>query len=86
LVAASCHNLQELHHAAALGLDFVTLSPVFNTQSHPDIPPLGWPRFEELIAAIELPVYALGGLRPHHLEAAWAAGARGIAMQRAVWA
>ena len=85
IVAASCHNLAELAQAQKLDLDFVTLSPVFNTQSHPDVTPLGWERFGTMLQGIEIPVYALGGMRPHHLEGAWAAGACGVAMQRAIW-
>ena len=84
-MAASCHNLAELAQAQKLDLDFVTLSPVFNTQSHPDVTPLGWERFGAMLQGIEIPVYALGGMRPHHLEGAWAAGACGVAMQRAIW-
>lgn len=85
MVAASCHSIAELAQAQKLDLDFVTLSPVFNTQSHPDVTPLGWERFGAMLQGIEIPVYALGGMKPHHLEGAWAAGARGVAMQRAIW-
>ncbi len=85
MVAGSCHNADELLQAQKLDLDFVTLSPVFNTQSHPDVAPLGWERFSAMLRDIEIPVYALGGMRLHHLEGAWAAGARGVAMQRSVW-
>lgn len=85
LCAASCHDAQELARAAALGCDFVLLSPVHTTRSHPQAEPLGWPRFQTLIADYPLPVYALGGLQPQVLEDAWTHGAHGIAMQRAVW-
>lgn len=85
LAGASCHGIDELQHAVALDLDFVVLSPVLPTRSHPETPPLGWERFAALIAGCPLPVYALGGLQPAHLETAWRHGAHGIAMQRAVW-
>lgn len=85
LCAASCHNPAELLKAAELGLDFVLLSPVMHTLSHPQTAPLGWEKFSGLIAEYPLPVYALGGLQPANLETAWRHGAHGIAMQRAVW-
>lgn len=85
LVSASCHNNAELDHAEALGLDFVTLSPVAATASHPDAEPLGWERFAELVAVSKLPVYALGGMTDAELEQARAAGAQGIAGIRAWW-
>lgn len=85
LCAASCHNVEELAHAARLGLDFVVLSPVLPTQSHPGAQTLGWQAFAELVADYPLPVYALGGLQPQDQLTAWQHGAHGIAMQRAVW-
>ena len=85
MCGSSCHNEQELEHAAKLGLDFVLLSPVHATQSHPDTPPLGWQKFTNLIAGYPLPVFALGGMLMGNLTTAWMHGAHGIAMQRAVW-
>ncbi|PPD56869.1 MAG: DNA mismatch repair protein MutT [Methylotenera sp.] len=85
MVAASCHNAQELAHAEKLGLDFVVLSPVKPTKSHENSPTLGWQQFQQMIAQTTIPVYALGGLNPSDLPQALECGARGIAMQRAVW-
>lgn len=85
LVAASCHNADELAHAQKLGLDFVTLSPVLPTLSHPNAETLGWERFAEMLQGMEIPIYALGGMQKTDLPQAWQAGARGVAMQRAVW-
>lgn len=85
LCAASCHNPEELARAERLGLDFVLLSPVMKTLSHPDTPPLGWPGFSDMVRNYSLPVYALGGMQPALLQDAWRHGAHGIAMQRAIW-
>ena len=85
LVAASCHHAQDLALAAELQLDFVVLSPVLPTLSHPESPTLGWDKLSDLKHDYPLPVYALGGMKSEYLEQAWLAGAHGIAMQRAVW-
>jgi 8-oxo-dGTP diphosphatase len=85
LCAGSCHNEVELAHAYSLALDFVVLSPVLPTLSHPDAIPLGWQNFTSLIKDGPLPVYALGGMHGHHLVTAWQAGAHGISMQRSAW-
>lgn len=79
---ASTHNAKELAHAAELGLDFVVLSPVKPTLSHPNAPPLGWEKFAALAAGLPLPVYALGGLNATDMDNARHSGAHGIAMQR----
>jgi 8-oxo-dGTP diphosphatase len=85
LVGASCHDQRELAHAAALGLDFVVLGPVAETASHAHARGLGWSRFAQLVVDYPLPVYALGGLSADDLEAAWTAGAHGIAAIRGAW-
>jgi len=85
ICGASCHNQLELAKAKELGLDFVLLSPVLPTQSHPGTEALGWPTFSRYLHDYTLPVYALGGMQSRHLLTAWQHGAHGIAMQRAVW-
>ncbi len=85
MVAASCHDALELKHATDLNLDFAVLSPVLATASHPKMTGLGWAQFAQLIENNELPVYALGGMQESLLADALSHGARGIAMQRAVW-
>jgi len=79
LLGASCHTREELEKAVALGADYVTLSPVQETASHPGAIPLGWVRFAEMIRGLSVPVYALGGLHAGDLPRARAAGARGVA-------
>lgn len=83
--AASCHNADELQKANNLGFDFVVLSPVLPTLSHPDAKHLGWQTFSSMAANSAIPVYALGGLRCDDMEQAWLHGAHGIAMLRQAW-
>lgn len=85
LLAASCHDAQELQMAADIGVDFVTLSPVLPTQSHPGAQHLGWNRAAELVALTNLPAYLLGGLTPHDLQQAQRIGAQGIAGISGLW-
>jgi 8-oxo-dGTP diphosphatase len=83
--AASCHNADELQRANNLGFDFVVLSPVLPTRSHPDATHLGWQAFSSMAANSAIPVYALGGLCCDDMEQAWQHGAHGIAMLRQAW-
>lgn len=84
-LAASCHSLEELALATQLDVDFVTLSPLRPTLSHPGAPALGWPRATELLQGVNLPVYLLGGLGPADIPQAWQAGAQGVAGIRGLW-
>ncbi len=83
--AASCHNADELQRANNLGFDFVVLSPVLPTRSHPDATHLGWQAFSSMAENSAIPVYALGGLCCGDMEQAWQHGAHGIAMLRQAW-
>jgi 8-oxo-dGTP diphosphatase len=81
-LAASVHNAAELHEAARIAVDFVTLSPVLPTPSHPQAVTLGWEGFAALAAQAVMPVYALGGMRPADIDRARAAGGQGVAGMR----
>lgn len=84
-VAASCHSAADVSMAQQLGLDFVVLSPVLPTRSHPDAEPLRWRGFSQLAQDATIPVYALGGMHAGLLPQAWACGAQGIAGIRGFW-
>jgi len=85
LLAASCHTQQELAHAASIGIDFATLSPVQPTATHPQAQPLGWDRFSAMAAQATLPLYALGGMQADDTQQAWESGAQGIAAIRSLF-
>lgn len=79
MLAVSCHSEQELAQACAISADFVTLSPVNKTPSHPEALPLGWDKFQCWVKNCRVPVYALGGMTPKDLVVAHNAGAQGLA-------
>lgn len=85
LTGASCHCEQEIRLARRRQADYLLVSPVNPTPSHPDSPPLGWPRFSELARQAATPVYALGGLKSTDQATAILHGAQGVAMLGAAW-
>ena len=84
-IAGSCHNEKELLHACKLGLDFVVLSPVLATPSHPGEPFLGWETFRALTEKSTIPVFALGGMHPENVSTAFENGAQGVAVLSPIW-
>ena len=84
-LAVSCHNADEIRHARELGADYITLSPVAPTASHPDREPMGWETFGALVREACLPVYALGGMTEDDEAKARNHGAQGIAGIRLWW-
>jgi 8-oxo-dGTP diphosphatase len=85
LLAASCHNAEELALAQRIGVDFVTLSPLLPTASHPGAAALGWETAASLLADCSLPAFLLGGVGPDDRPRAWDIGAQGVAGIRAFW-
>ena len=86
LVAASCHNEDELRTAHALGSDFAVVGAIKPTLSHPGAITLGWPGLAALRETVSLPIYAIGGLTPDDIGEARRHGAQGIAAIRGLWA
>jgi thiamine-phosphate pyrophosphorylase len=62
LVGAPAHNVPEIRAAERSGADFLFLSPVYPTRSHPGAKALGRLRFALLARQTRLPVIALGGM------------------------
>lgn len=85
LWAASCHDAAELAQAAALEADFVVLSPVLPTPTHPEAAGMGWEKFAGLVISYPLPVYALGGMKPELLDTAMKHGAHGVSLLSGIW-
>ena len=84
-VSAAAHNADDVRRASELGLDFVLLSPVLATPTHPDAVPLGWDVFAEIVQSARLPVYALGGVGSAHTAVAQSLGGQGVAGVRQFW-
>lgn len=85
MLAASCHDADQLRAAEALGCDFAVVGAIKPTPSHPEAPGIGWDGFAALREHVSLPLYAIGGLGPEHLAEARRHGAQGIAAIRGLW-
>ncbi|TQD49693.1 Nudix family hydrolase [Marilutibacter aestuarii] len=84
-VGASCHDLDALRKAEALGCDFAVLGTLKPTPSHPGVAGIGWEGFARLREQVSLPIYAIGGLDAGDMDEARQHGAQGIAAIRGLW-
>lgn len=84
LVGRSVHTPAEAAAAQAAGADYLLAGPVFPTATHPGAAPLG---LEDMraVAAVGLPVIAIGGVTAERIADLRAAGAWGVAAIRALW-
>ena len=79
LVGYSAHSLEQALCAQEEGADFITLSPIFKTQSHPEVEPIGLGLLKEVSQRLSIPVYALGGITWDRIKLCYKNGAYGIA-------
>jgi thiamine-phosphate pyrophosphorylase len=85
LVGASVHAAGEARAAAADGADFVVFGPVYDTPSkRPYGPPQGLEKLAQVVAVVDRPVVAIGGMTPARVREARSAGAAGVAVISAI--
>ena len=81
VLGASCHSVEDVLRAKALGCDYVTAGHVYATDCKPGLPPRGADFLAEVCGpAAPMPVFALGGLTPARAPAVRRAGAAGVAL------
>lgn len=84
-LAASCHDMDSIVQAENINTDFITLSPVLATPSHPEATPLSWHGFNILTDISRLPVYALGGMTLAQHDRVFGLGGQGLAGISQYW-
>lgn len=81
LIGVSAHSRAEATAAQEAGADYVTLSPVFLTDSKPGYgPALGPDGFRTMADTLNIPAVALGGIAPETVPSVRRAGAAGAAV------
>ena len=84
LVGVSVHSLDEARSAAADGADYLTFGHVFPSNSHPELPPTGLGLLAEVVAAVDIPVIAIGGIDIGNVQEVLTTGCDGIAVISAI--
>ncbi len=85
LIGLSCHNQINAIMAQENGADFITFGPVYYTPSKANYgKPVGVERLESVSHLLEIPVFALGGIKKGNIPEVMAAGAAGISLVSAI--
>jgi thiamine-phosphate pyrophosphorylase len=85
IIGQSTHSADEATMAQKEGVDFVTLGPVFPTPSKFKYgPPLGIKPIVTAREKVNIPIYAIGGIKAYNIKAVLEAGADGIALISAI--
>lgn len=84
LLGVSVHSVEAAVIAARAGADYVTFGHVFPTWSHEGEPPRGVATLAEVVAAVDVPVLAIGGITAERVAEVLATGCAGIAVISAI--
>lgn len=86
LVGVSIHSLAQALAAEAAGADYLGVGPVWATPTKPGRTPVGLELVADVAAAVRIPWVAIGGIDAGNASRVLDAGARRIAVVRAVCA
>ncbi|NOX20882.1 MAG: thiamine phosphate synthase [Nitrospirae bacterium] len=85
LIGMSTHSLKEALDAQQAKADFVTFGPVFDTPSKRKYgPPQGIEKLAKVVRELEIPVFALGGIKEENIPEVLKTGVYGISMISAI--
>lgn len=85
IIGLSTHNFEQAEAGAKSGADYISIGPIFLTQSKPNTKPLGLEFIRKISAASEIiiPFVAIGGINENNLNDVIKAGAKRAAVIRA---
>lgn len=79
-VSTSIHKPEEAVKAQELGADFVFAGHIFATDCKKGVPPRGLEFLRDVVNAVDIPVYAIGGIDEKNIEQVMKCGAAGGCM------
>ncbi|MDD5108971.1 MAG: thiamine phosphate synthase [Candidatus Omnitrophica bacterium] len=84
IIGISCHNLAQALKAQREGANYIGIGPVYSTATKPEYKPIGLRVLQQLKDKIKIPYFAIGDIHLGNIGEVIAAGARRIAVCRAI--
>ncbi|MBE6564233.1 MAG: thiamine phosphate synthase [Ruminococcaceae bacterium] len=79
-LGASCHSVEDALEAQALGCTYITAGHVFETDCKKGLPGRGPDFLRNVCAAVDIPVYGIGGIDADNIALVRDAGANGACL------
>ena len=80
VLGASCHSVEDALEAQALGCTYITAGHVFETDCKKGLPGRGLDFLRNVCAAVDIPVYGIGGIDADNIALVRDAGANGACL------
>lgn len=84
VLGASCHSVDEALEAQRLGCTYITAGHVFETDCKRGVPGRGLEFLRAVCQAVQIPVWAIGGITPERVPSVLQAGAAGVCVMSAL--
>ncbi|HYA88412.1 MAG TPA: thiamine phosphate synthase [Nitrospirota bacterium] len=86
MIGVSTHNVEEARAAESEGADFITFGPIYETPTKIKInAPVGLEALKSVKKVINIPIFALGGIKGKNIGNVLWAGAYGVSMISAIF-
>ncbi len=85
IIGRSTHSLKQAVEAECEGADYIGFGPVFATPTKPHYPTVGLKTIPKVMKQIQIPVVCIGGIDHSNIEQVVQAGARRVAVVRAIF-
>lgn len=79
-VGCSVHSVNEAVRQEKAGASFLLYGHIFTTTSKGGLAPRGLTNLRRVVKSVNIPVIAIGGVKPDNVESVIRAGARGVAI------
>ena len=86
VLGASCHSVEDALEAQALGCTYITAGHVFETDCKKGLPGRGLEFLRGVCAAVDIPVYGIGGIDAENITFVRNAGASGACLMSSLMA
>lgn len=83
-VGVSVHSAEEAKLAQNIGATYLTAGHIFTTDCKKGLAARGLSFLQEIVKAVEIPVYAIGGIEPKNIKKVAEKGAAGACMMSGV--
>lgn len=84
IIGISCHSLKQALVAQDKGADYISVGPIFSTPTKPEYKAVGLDLIKKCKEKIKSPFFVIGGINKNNINRVLSAGARRIAMCRAI--
>ncbi|WP_335869097.1 thiamine phosphate synthase [Bacillus sp. 2205SS5-2] len=84
-VGCSVHSIQDAKHSYQKGADYLLYGNIFKTASKPGKPGVGLISLKSIVQSVPIPVLAIGGIQPDHVQDVLRTGAKGVAVLSGIY-